>query len=78
MIELFDAVKQQKTGQLSKMTDWLTEWMNEWMNEIYKDNLMTKWSKCNSNSIVVVNYNINNKNNYNNTNKVIIVMKVEQ
>ena len=34
-------------------------------------------SKCNSNSIVIVNYNINNRNN-NNTNKVITVIKVEQ
>ena len=35
-------------------------------------------NKCNSNSIVVVNQNINNKNNDENTNKVIIVMKVER
>ena len=35
-------------------------------------------SKCNSNSIIVVNYNIDNNSNDNNTNKVIIAMKVEQ
>ena len=35
-------------------------------------------SKCNSNSIIVVDYKIINKNNYNNPNKVIIVVKVEQ
>ena len=29
-------------------------------------------------TVFVVNYNINNKNNGNNTNKMIIVMKVEQ
>ena len=37
--------------------------------------------KCNSNSIIIGNYNIDNKNNDdndNNTYKVIIVMKVEQ
>ena len=39
-----------------------------------------KGSKCNSNSSVVGNYNINNKNNDNNDNNtynMIIVMKVE-
>ena len=35
-------------------------------------------SRCNSNSIIIVNYSINNKNNDNNTNKMIIVMKEEQ
>ena len=32
-------------------------------------------SRCNSNRIFVVNYNINNKSNDNNTNKMIKVMK---
>ena len=35
-------------------------------------------SKCNSYSIIIVDYNINNKNNGNNTNKVITVVKMEQ
>ena len=33
----------------------------------YKDNLKTIGSKCNSNSIIIANYNINSKNNDNNT-----------
>ena len=32
-------------------------------------------SRCNGNRIFVVNYNINNKSNDNNTNKMIKVMK---
>ena len=43
------------------------------MQKQFKDKV---GNKCNSNSIVVVNWNINNKNNDDNTNKVIIVMKV--
>ena len=35
-------------------------------------------SRRNSSSIIVVNYNIDNKNNDNNTNRMIKVMKVEQ
>ena len=34
-------------------------------------------SRCNSNCIFVVNYNINSKNNDNNTNKMIKVIKDE-
>ena len=41
----------------------------------FKDKMGNIW---NSNSIIIVNFNITNKNNDNNTNNMIIVMKMEQ
>ena len=41
----------------------------------FNDKMGNIW---NSNSIIIVNFNITNKNNDNNTNNMIIVMKMEQ
>ena len=40
--------------------------------------LKTKWEVNAIKKIIIVNYNLNSKNNDNNINNVIIVMKVEQ
>ena len=40
--------------------------------------LKTKWEVNTLKKIIIVNYNLNSKNNDNNINNVIIVMKVEQ